>query len=152
METEVTKLSLGGQHEVPVAHIVVKPEYQGDEAEVVKLITNSGAAEAPVAYLVLKNDAAGKEVSTLQRLAKKCREELPTEEIPRGYRFLKAFGTNPISTKRDSQSLKLIRENYYNVDDEGLFKIDFPEDGLAIKQYIDDNYIEDQREVTVHGI
>jgi long-chain acyl-CoA synthetase len=107
------------------------------EAEVVKLVVNNGATEVPVAHIVLKNSAMGKEMEVLKNLVEECKDSLPTEENPRGYRFLKTFGTNPISTKRDSQSLRLVRDGYYNLNKDGLYEMNFLEDDLPIKRYID---------------
>jgi acyl-coenzyme A synthetase/AMP-(fatty) acid ligase len=111
------------------------------EAEVVKLVVNSGSLEIPVVHLVTKGDASESGAEIIKQLHDACLTGLPYEERPYGYRLVNKFDTNPISQKRDYQSLKLVRDGFYNYDKQGLYSISFPEDDTLRKQYVDDSDI-----------
>lgn len=107
------------------------------EAEAVKLVL-SDCSEVPVVFLVLKGDIKESEAEVIKQVHDMCQGELSPEERPVGYYLLHEFGTNPISTKRDYQSLSKVREGYYNHDGYRFRKISFPEEGdvIAIGQDI----------------
>ncbi|GHT81497.1 long-chain-fatty-acid--CoA ligase [Actinomycetota bacterium] len=87
------------------------------EAEAVNLTTDSG--DVPVAFVVLKAGVEDNESDIIRRIYTAARQSLPAEEIPAGIKILEKFGTNPVSTKRDYASLKLIREGYLHVNEDG---------------------------------
>jgi hypothetical protein len=58
-------------------------------------------------------------------------------EVPLGIKIIDAFGANPISTKRDYASLKLIRDGYYFADEGGIYNVSFPENGPIARWYTD---------------
>ncbi|MCL1929931.1 acyl--CoA ligase [Candidatus Saccharibacteria bacterium] len=100
-------------------------------------LTVSGGQQLPAAYLALKDGDNEFRADVIKRLHDKCLE-LPPEERPVGYYLLHKFGTNPVSHKREYQSLPSIRSGYYNYDEAGqLYEVSFPEYGDPIKQPID---------------
>lgn len=109
LEAEAVGLSMAGTTEkIPVVHVVLTEEYQGKEAEVIKILDYE-----------CKNDG------------------LDYYEIPKGYKIKKAFATNPISTKRDYNILAMERTDYYIYNDGKLEKVSFDENGDTITESID---------------
>ena len=93
------------------------------EAEVVGL--NVKGTEIPVVHIVLHTEYIGKDKEIILRIHKLCKEHLSENEIPQGYKIREAFGTNPISTKRDYQALALERDGYYMVDGDEVVEVSF---------------------------
>ena len=54
-----------------------------------------------------------------------CREYLTDNEMLHGYKIRDAFGTNPISKKRDYTALALERDGYVIPDGGGLREVGF---------------------------
>lgn len=86
LEAEAVKCEMEENVFVPIVHIVLKPEYVGQEAEVII------------------------------RLSDKCKKALKEHEVPAGYKIRKQFETNIASGKRDYLSLPNDREDIYFVD------------------------------------
>jgi acyl-CoA synthetase (AMP-forming)/AMP-acid ligase II len=108
------------------------------ENEAQKLVINT--KEIVVVHIVLTNDYTDKRIEGLQKIISTisiC--HLSENAKPKAYRFVKDFGTNPISHKRDWQALRHIRDGYYNVDERGIYKISFPVEGSGQKRYLPDD-------------
>ncbi|MCL1919251.1 MAG: acyl--CoA ligase [Peptococcaceae bacterium] len=83
------------------------------ESEVVGI--EIGGKKVPVVHIVLQADSIGRDTEVIMRVHKLCQEHLTENQMPWGYKIQEAFGTNPISQKRDYQSLALERDGYYMV-------------------------------------
>ncbi|MDR0957319.1 MAG: acyl--CoA ligase [Candidatus Nomurabacteria bacterium] len=97
------------------------------EAEATKLKLAGGKVEVPVIHIVLKSRHGRNAKKILHEIVELCEKNLPPEEIPKGTRFIEAFGTNPISTKRDYQSLKYIVDGYYTAKNNRTHRVEFSE-------------------------
>jgi acyl-coenzyme A synthetase/AMP-(fatty) acid ligase len=86
------------------------------EGEATKLTVNGG--EIPVAHVVLKNQYQGNEIRALREITEICKGLRPVER-PQGVRFIKDFGTNKVSTKREHESLKRVHKGYYCISKSG---------------------------------
>ncbi len=87
----------------------------------------------PLVHVVLKPEYIGQEKAIIQRLHKKCLNKFKGFYIPKGYKVRKEFETNLASGKRDYLSLLDEREGFYIPDRKGnLIKLKFPEKGCAI--------------------
>ncbi len=102
------------------------------EAEAVKLFVKDQKLQIPVIHIVLKDRAKENAENILKRITENAEKSLNQAERPLGYRFIDAFGTNPISTKRDYLTLAAIRDGYYTVKDGQICEIEFPETGEFI--------------------
>jgi long-chain acyl-CoA synthetase len=94
LENEVISLDIGGKT-VPVAHIVLKPEYIGKDEE------------------------------AILRIHALCKRYLTAGETPYAYKIQEAFATNQIGAKRDIGSLKAQRDGYVMVDVGSLREVCF---------------------------
>ena len=91
------------------------------ECEVVGLEVNG--IFIPVVHIVLQPNCSSENGDIILRTHEICREYLPANEMPQGYKIREAFLTNPISTKRDYKALKANGEEwkgFYGVSGEGI--------------------------------
>jgi long-chain acyl-CoA synthetase len=95
------------------------------EAEVIGLDNKEGLEKIPLVHIVLNPNYIGMDKEVILRVHKLCQEHLTKNEIPQGYKIRKAFGTNPISTKRDYMALMLERDGYFVVDGANLREVAF---------------------------
>ena len=93
------------------------------ECEVVGLKIND--KKEPVVHIVLNPDCKENDKEVVLRIHKLCKEHLTEDEMPRAYKIREAFGTNPISAKRDYRALLLEREGYYEVEGDRVSVIGF---------------------------
>ena len=93
------------------------------ECEVVAIEAES--IKYPVVHIVLNPEYIGQDAQIIKRIHQLCKEHLKDFEMPRGYKIRDNFGTNPISQKRDYQALLLERDGYFAVDGDDLVEIDF---------------------------
>ena len=84
------------------------------ECEVVGLEIDG--KKEPVVHIVLNSDYIGKDEEVILRVHKLCKEQLTENELPRAYKIREAFGTNPISQKRDYRALLTEREGCFEVE------------------------------------
>jgi long-chain acyl-CoA synthetase len=108
----------------------IKPEAIA-EAEAVGLPVDGTTEKIPVIHAVLNPEYQGKEKDIIETLDTFCKDgRLDYNEIPRGYKIRTAFGTNPISTKRDYKALAEERTDYYiNCCDGEIEEISFANTG-----------------------
>ena len=93
------------------------------ECEVIGL--EAGGAKVPVVHIVLNAEYTGKIEETVLRIHNLCREHLSENEMPHGYKIREAFGTNPISAKRDYRALELERDGFLMPDGDGMRDVSF---------------------------
>ncbi|MCL2821513.1 MAG: acyl--CoA ligase [Oscillospiraceae bacterium] len=93
------------------------------EAEVIGLSVNG--KDIPVVHIVLNSEHIGKENEVILRVHALCKEHLSVNEMPQGYKIREAFGTNPISAKRDYRALLEERDGYFMVDGDEVRAIGF---------------------------
>jgi len=103
------------------------------EAEVIKLPVEDGINKfIPLVHIILNPEWVGKEAEILTRVNQNCNEQFKGYSTPKGYKFRKEFGTNPISQKRDYLGLLDERDGYYRVTETGITEVSFPEIGKEI--------------------
>jgi len=102
---------------------VIYKDFAVLEAEVIGL--NVDGNDVPVAHIVLNSDYTRNIEDVILRLNSLCKEHLSEQEIPHGYKIQEAFGTNPISAKRDYRALMLERSGYFAVDGNSLREVNF---------------------------
>jgi len=93
------------------------------ECEVTGL--EADGAKVPVVHIVLNAEYTGKVEETILRIHNLCREHLSENEMPHGYKVREAFGTNPISQKRDYKALELERDGFLMPDGDRLRDVSF---------------------------
>jgi acyl-coenzyme A synthetase/AMP-(fatty) acid ligase len=93
------------------------------ECEVIGLEVNGKSI--PIVHIVLNTEYLGKDTEVILRVHKLCKEYLTESEIPQGYKIREAFGTNPISTKRDYQALMVEREGFYAIEGDEVREVMF---------------------------
>ncbi|MCL2078382.1 MAG: acyl--CoA ligase [Oscillospiraceae bacterium] len=93
------------------------------ECEVVGL--EIGDKKEPIVHIVLNPEYIGKNDEVILRAHKLCREHLSVNEMPRAYKIREAFGTNPISTKRDYRSLLSEHDGYYEITGDSVRAVRF---------------------------
>jgi long-chain acyl-CoA synthetase len=93
------------------------------ECEVIGLTV--GNVKLPIVHIVLNAECLGKNKETIFRIHKLCQKHLTEYEIPKAYKIRDAFGTNPISAKRDYKALELERDGYFAVEDGEVKEVSF---------------------------
>jgi long-chain acyl-CoA synthetase len=110
------------------------------EASVVCISFENGK-KIPVANIVVGASYQGKEDDVLRELQDICQKRLPETERPRGFRFIKNFQTDEVSTKRDEKILRKIYKGYYTLTDEKIYTIRFNKNnGKVTKKSIGEIY------------
>jgi len=93
------------------------------EAEVVGI--EVGGKRIPAVHIVLNPDSIGKDEEVIKRVHKLCQDNLPSNQIPHGYKIHEVFAVNPISTKRDYKALSLEYDGYFMVDGDMVRGVSF---------------------------
>ncbi|MCL1919252.1 MAG: acyl--CoA ligase [Peptococcaceae bacterium] len=93
------------------------------ECEVVGLEING--RKTPVVHIVLQPNFQGRKEEVIVRVHKLCQEFLTPNQMPQGYKIRDAFGTSPISQKRDLKTLALEYDGYFVVDGETVQSVNF---------------------------
>ena len=115
----------------------VKPEAIA-EAEAVGLPIEGTTEKIPVVHAVLSEDYKYKVAEVISELDEACKNDgLDYYEIPKGFKIRTAFGTNPISTKRDYKALAEERTDYYTTTETGIKEISFTAIGDTNTESID---------------
>jgi acyl-coenzyme A synthetase/AMP-(fatty) acid ligase len=116
------------------------------KAQILALGTGRGKAKSVVAQIVLNESWTSHPDKVLRHFYDACRDGLPPEEVPEGFRFMTTFPVDDRgSSKRDYTTLSNIRQGYYGVDKGGIYKVNFPKNATINRRYLKLN-----EEVKIH--
>lgn len=106
------------------------------QCEVVGLSIENGNREIPVAHVVLSEEYEGQEEAILHDLTRRCKMAFKNNSasIPLGFKFKKKFARAKAG-KRDIEALKKERNAYANSFAGGYCYMQFPEDGVPCADF-----------------